>query len=53
MISAQLGAIEAQLIPGDLASKIAMGEEDCHLLSSYLGVGVSTIENSCSTIEHN
>jgi len=53
IISAQLSTIEAQLIPGGLALKIAMEASVPQPPTPYLGLEVSTIENSCSAIEHN
>jgi len=50
---AQLSAIEAQLIPGGLASKTAMGEGGWLLPLNIFGLGISPIGNSCRTIEHN
>jgi len=53
IVSAQLSTIEAQLIPGSLASEIAVrGASISSAPTPYLELGVRTIENSCSTIEH-
>jgi len=49
-----ISTIDAQLIPGGLASKIAMsGAGVSQAPTPYPGKRISTIVNICSTIEHN
>ena len=49
-----ISTIEAQILPGGMASKIAIGGASVSRAPTpYPGMRVTTIENICSAIEHN